>query len=85
MYMNLGEDQPATGNLVVTLRIGRDHVSPADTSVTATVQAGTTAGTIVSDTTHTVDLAVGDLVSIKLSNAAPTAGNLLTVNFSCDY
>jgi len=85
MYMNLGEDQPATGNLVVTLRIGRDHVSPADTSVTATVQAGTTAGTIVSDTTHTVDLAAGDLVSIKLSNAAPTAGNLLTVNFSCDY
>jgi hypothetical protein len=85
MYMNLGEDQPATGNLVVTLRVGRDRAAPADTSVTATVQAGATAGTVVSDTMHTVDLAAGDLVSIKLVNAAPTAGNLLTINFSCDY
>jgi hypothetical protein len=85
MYMNLGEDQPATGDLVVTLRVGRDHVPPVDTSVTAIVQAGTRAGTIISDTAHTVDLAAGDLVSIKLVNAAPTAGDLLTVNFSCDY
>ena len=83
--MNLGEDQPATGNLVVTLRIGRGHVSPTDTSVSATVQPGDPAGTIVSDTVHTVDLAAGDLVSIKIVNAAPTAGNLLTINFSCDY
>jgi hypothetical protein len=85
MYMNLGEDQPATGNLVVTLRIGRGHVSPTDTSVTATVQPGAAVGTIISDTLHTVDLAAGDLVSIKIVNAAPTAGNLLTINFSCDY
>lgn len=85
MYMNLGEDQPASGSLVVTLRVGREHVSPTDTSITATVQPGTSAGTIVSDTVHTVDLAAGDLVSIKLVNAAPTTGNLLTINFSCDY
>jgi hypothetical protein len=85
MYMNLGMDQPSTGELVVTLRVARDGLSPTDTNVAAIVPPGARAGTVVSDTAHTADLAAGDLVSIRVFNAAPTAGNLLTINFDCVY
>lgn len=85
MYMNLGEDQPATGSLAVTLRIASGSAPPADTGIAAIVPAGAPARTIVSDTVHTVDLAAGDLVSIKLVNEALAQANLVTVNFSCAY
>ena len=85
MYMNLGADQPGTGSLAVTLRVASGGASPTDTSMEVIVPASTPAGTIVSDTVHTVDLAPGDLVSIKLVNEASTQANLVTINFNCAY
>lgn len=85
MYMNLGADQPATGSLSVTLRVASGGSAPVDTDVTATVPGGAPAGSVVSDTAHTADLAAGDLVSIKIVNTAPTPGNLVTINFYCAY
>jgi hypothetical protein len=85
MYMNIGVDQPAIGNVTATLRVASSGSDPIDTNVSATVPAGVPAGTVVSDTAHTVDLAAGDLVSIKIVNTASTEVNLVTVNFYCEY
>ena len=85
IYMNVGVDQPATGNLIATLRVAHAGAPPTGTDVTATVPAGAPAGTVVSDTSHTADLAAGDLVSIRLVNTADSAGNVVTINMYCAY
>lgn len=85
IYVNTGTDQPPSGNLTVTLRVAVAGSSPLDTDVTAIVPGGTPAGSVVSDTTHALDIAAGDLVSIKIVNTAPTVAYLDTVNLYCAY
>lgn len=85
MYMNIGTDQPASGDVVVTLRVASSGSSAIDTDVSAIVPAGAPAGTVVFDKTHSVDLAAGDLVSLKVVNSASAEANLVTVNLYCAY
>ena len=60
----LGNGQPASGNLVFTVR-----KNGVDTALTITVLANAAAGTY-SDTTHSVSFSAGDLISSKGANAA---------------
>jgi hypothetical protein len=60
--------QPATGALVCTLR-----KNATNTALTVTFAAGTTYTTVQTDTTHTVSIAVGDLLDLACANAATAA------------
>jgi hypothetical protein len=84
MYMNFAGEQAAAGSLAVTLRVAPGGVSPADSNVSAMLAAGAPATAIVSDTTHTVDLAAGDLLSVKIVNEG-AAINLLSLSLYCAY
>lgn len=71
MWVNQASNaQPGTGNLVVAVR-----VNGADTAVTFTIASGATVTTVQSDTTHTVAVSQGDLITLGVTNNA-TSGSL---------
>lgn len=78
MRFRLTGTQPATGTLVITLRI-----AATNTTITITIAAGATAGTY-SDLTHTEDVTAGQLISIScVNNALGVSGTIGA--FSLEY
>ena len=75
-YMRISSAQPATGNLVVTVR-----VNGVDTAMTFTVLASAVAATYA-DTTHSVTVAAGDIVTISLANSATGAPSAIIAGYS---
>lgn len=78
MRFRLTGTQPATGTLVITLRI-----AATNTTITITIAAGATAGTY-SDLTHTENVTAGQLISIScVNNALGVSGTIGA--FSLEY
>jgi hypothetical protein len=71
LCVRTGDAQPANGSLVLTVRI-----NGVATAVTITIAAAAAAATF-SDTTHTVAVVVGDLISLEGVNASPDAVSAL--------
>lgn len=59
-----GTSQPASGNIVYTLR-----KNGVDTTITITIAANAAAG-VFTDSTHSVSFAANDLVSLRAVNSA---------------
>lgn len=67
-YIMTSDGQPASGSLVFTLR-----KNGADTSIVITIAAGSAAGTY-SDTSNTVSITAGDVITMQIvNNATSTA------------
>lgn len=64
LYIRIGSAQPASGSLVCTVQ-----VNGADTSIVATIPAGSGVGNY-SDTTNSVAITPGQRISFKLTNNA---------------
>lgn len=75
LYFRTATNQPASGNLVVTVRKN----STTDTAITLTVLAGAGAGTTHSDTTHSFTVVAGDTLGVKMQNLA--TGNSAQIGF----
>lgn len=71
--------QPATGSLVIMIRKNR-----ADTALTLTIAANAAAG-MFSDNTHSVAVAQGDKIAIKLTNNAALLASAQINGISCVY
>lgn len=84
MYANSGGDRQIAGNVSISLNVVRANTL-VETGVSAVLPAGALPGTVVSDTSHAVDLNEGDLVSIRIENAASTSVDLLTISINCAY
>lgn len=68
-----GTNQPASGNVIYTLR-----KNGVDTAITITIAANAAAGTF-SDSTHTVSFGANDLVSLKaVNNATGNSSGLIS-------
>jgi hypothetical protein len=67
LYVRTSTAQPATGDLVFTVR-----VNSVDTSMIVTVPASAAAG-VFSDTVDTAAISEGDTLSIRAANAATGA------------
>lgn len=79
LYVRTRSTQPATGNLVFTVRLDNSN-----TSITATVAAGG-AATLISDTTHSATIAyAGQRVSISVvNNATSSSAKIASWSLSC--
>lgn len=64
LYVALGAVQPSGGSLTAAL-----YVNGADSALTCSIAAG---GTTCNDTTHTVSITAGDLISWHMTNASAT-------------
>lgn len=73
MSVRISSNQPASGSLVVTLQ-----VNGVDTSVVATVAAGTVGPATASDITHTASISATDTLRWKVVNNATGASAALT-------
>jgi len=73
MSIRISSNQPASGSLVCTLQ-----VNGSDTSVVATVAAGTVGPATSSDTTHTASISATDTLRWKVVNNATGASAALT-------
>lgn len=67
LYIATSTSQPAGGSLAFTLR-----KNGSDTGIVVTIAASTAAGTF-SDTTNSVNVAPGDLLSLKAVNGSSSA------------
>lgn len=76
LYLSTAGAQPGDGTLVATVR-----KNGVDTTVTVTVAAGAAAGT-VTDLTHSVAFAAGDLLSLKLVNGSPGTASATIIGWS---
>lgn len=72
LYIRTNNTQPATGSLVITLRKNQ-----VDTALVITIAASSVAGTYT-NTATSISFADGDLASLKFTNNASTASNILT-------
>lgn len=72
LYIRLSQAQPASGSLVFTVR-----KNGVNQSFTITVAAGASAATF-SNTTDTIDVVAGDLISISVTNNATAASGAIT-------
>lgn len=68
LYVRLATSQPASGNLVVTVRKNQ-----VDTAITLTLTSASSAPATYSDTTHSFSIVAGDFISFGLVNNATTA------------
>ncbi len=74
LYVRTNSAQPASGNMVITVRN-----NAAGTSITTTIAAGAAAGTFT-DLTNTAAYAAGDLISFQfVNNAAGVSANVMEV------
>jgi hypothetical protein len=87
LYVNTTGAQPADGAVVITIRKCTPTAGACtgvDQAVTLTITAAATANTF-SDTTHSFSFAAGDLISVKIANAATTSAALATsISFEVD-
>ncbi len=73
LYLRTTGTQPASGSLVITLRVNNGA-----STLTLTVAAGATAGEF-QDTTHSVAIAAGDEIDIQFVNNATATGATMNV------
>lgn len=77
LYVYLRTAQPASGDVVITIR-----KNTANTAVTLTIPANSGAGTTHTDLVNSVAFAVGDLMSIGMVNGATgNSGILSSITF----
>lgn len=79
LYVQTSSAQGAAGTQVYTLR-----KNGADTALTLTVGAGAAAGTF-SDVTHSVAVAAGDLLSVKVVNNDGSNNGATTASWSVEF
>ena len=77
-FSSLGTTQPATGALTITVR--RNGVN---TALTVALAASASSPTPLMDLTHTVAIAIGDLITFGVVNAATSSSaNVSTISFA---
>lgn len=81
LYIRIATNQPASGSLVCTLRVGG-----VDSALTVTIAANAAGGVTYSDLVHTVAIAAGDTLGIKIQNNATGASAQITgITFELEY
>lgn len=82
LYLRVSGTQPGDGALTVTLRTGTTVAGMADTAITTSAPASTSAAAGFSDTTHSVSVNAGDLISVKIVNgSASTSMSISSISW----